>query len=166
MIDVDHFKFYNDAYGHQAGDDCLRQVADILAVLTLRPGDLLARYGGEEFTALLPSTTVEGASAAAQRVLERFESECLRHAASPAGRVTVSIGIAAGDPSHAGTVTNLIEAADQALYEAKRSGRDRIGLHLADPGALDTARAALIADEDDGLDDMFLSKPLAEAGAG
>lgn len=135
MIDVDHFKRYNDCYGHPTGDQCLRQIAGVLGDGARRPADLVARYGGEEFVLLLPQTPLEGARHVARRVLEAVTALAIPHAASPtAGHVSVSIGIGGfvGTPptdlagaarSQMQDAAALIEAADQALYAAKRAGR-------------------------------------------
>ena len=118
MVDVDHFKDYNDAHGHMAGDEALKRVATVLRG-ALRDGDSVARYGGEEFFVLLPETPVAGASDFAKRV----RAALAKHA-PPAGTVTLSFGIAAF-PASGDAGEGLIHAADAALYEAKRGGRDR-----------------------------------------
>jgi len=125
LVDVDHFKLFNDRYGHLAGDDCLHQVAQAIANATRRPRDIAARYGGEEFAVILPATGAEGARHLAQRVLVAIRALGLDHAASPTTTtVSVSIGVGTGDP---GTrFEDLIRAADEALYTAKRAGRDRV----------------------------------------
>ncbi|HET7501315.1 MAG TPA: diguanylate cyclase, partial [Kofleriaceae bacterium] len=133
MIDVDHFKAYNDHYGHRAGDHCLQEVAHAMAGAVGRVTDLAARYGGEEFALLLPDTDTGGAATVARRVLHRFEALGLPHTASRvADHVTVSIGIATYvvAPDHAeaapGRVAaDLVVIADQALYAAKHAGRRR-----------------------------------------
>jgi diguanylate cyclase (GGDEF)-like protein/PAS domain S-box-containing protein len=127
MIDVDHFKAYNDRYGHLAGDKCLKLVAGCLREAALRPGDSLARYGGEEFVAILPNTDEDGAFILAERLRRRLHDLGLPHEACDRGIVTVSVGIA----SYAGTVgdrvdTVLLRRADEALYDAKAAGRDRV----------------------------------------
>lgn len=129
MIDVDRFKLYNDRYGHQRGDECLRAVAAAMAQVARRPADLTARYGGEEFVVLLPGVDEAGATAIAARMLAAIRVTGIEHAANPpAGIVTASIGIAGVLP-HPGqaesSATALLERADAALYEAKRTGRDR-----------------------------------------
>jgi diguanylate cyclase (GGDEF)-like protein/PAS domain S-box-containing protein len=129
MIDVDHFKAYNDEYGHPAGDVCLRVVAGILAAEMQRPGDLAARYGGEEFAMLLPNTDAAGCGRIGERIREAIHQAGLVHASSPiAGHVTASLGGAACRPSFERTAgaTSLVEAADRALYAAKAAGRDRL----------------------------------------
>ena len=98
MLDIDYFKAFNDAAGHQAGDDCLRQVAQTLRESLHRAGDVVARYGGEEFVILLPETDSEHASLIAESLRERIEQLGIEHIASPMGRVTVSIGVASIAP--------------------------------------------------------------------
>lgn len=128
MIDVDHFKRYNDHYGHPAGDACLQQVAAALKRHLRKPGDLVARLGGEEFIAVLNSTSLPQAHATAERVREQILQLGLPHAASPLSRqVTVSIGVACARPADAdATPLSLIEAVDRALYDAKHGGRNRV----------------------------------------
>ena len=118
MVDVDHFKSYNDAHGHMAGDEALKRVATVLRG-ALRDGDSVARYGGEEFFVLLPETAASAAADFAKRARAALEKH-----APPAGAVTLSFGIAAY-PAHGDSGEALIRAADAALYEAKRGGRDR-----------------------------------------
>ncbi|NML17231.1 diguanylate cyclase domain-containing protein [Azohydromonas caseinilytica] len=149
MIDIDHFKRYNDAHGHRAGDACLRQVAELIAGSTRRSGDLAARYGGEEFAVILPHAAAARAQAFAQRLCEAVRGRALPHGASPVGPcVTVSIGAATlrrpcetpagcrapcrdcprferclAAPEH------LVELADRALFQAKHDGRARVVAH-------------------------------------
>ena len=126
MIDLDHFKLYNDSYGHQGGDDCLRHVASTLAKCLLRGGELLARYGGEEFVMLLPCTDVAGAKVVAQRCLDQMSAARIPHQASPVSQwLTLSIGIASVTPEAGMTSDSLVKTADKALYQAKESGRAR-----------------------------------------
>ena len=129
MIDVDHFKAYNDEYGHPAGDACLRVVAKTIAAEVQRVGDLAARYGGEEFAMLLPNTDTAGCARIGERIRNAIRHASLVHATNPAGPcVTVSVGGAACRPAlerTAGT-SSLVEAADRALYAAKDAGRDRL----------------------------------------
>jgi diguanylate cyclase (GGDEF)-like protein len=127
MIDIDHFKSFNDTYGHQAGDRCLASVAATLGGVVKRAGDHLARYGGEEFVALLPATDAAGAIAIAGRMRAAVHALNLSHSGGVDGRVTLSIGHATviADDSAASTADILVAAADAALYEAKRTGRNR-----------------------------------------
>ena len=126
MIDLDHFKAYNDRYGHPAGDQCLQRVAEVLAQALKRPGDLAVRYGGEEFTLLLPDTDAAGAEQIVHETLQALRRLAIEHAGSPLGHVSASAGIAVGEPGRATVTTEgLMAAADGALYEAKRQGRDR-----------------------------------------
>ena len=140
MVDIDHFKLYNDRYGHPAGDRCIRAVADVLRSNARRPADVVARYGGEEFVLLLPDTARDGGEHVCYGVLDAIECLGLPHTASPsAGHVTVSVGLAwyeqpRDDPAEErrpGFATRgggiaadaLLVAADEALYAAKHSGR-------------------------------------------
>lgn len=124
FMDVDHFKLYNDTYGHSAGDDCLRQVAGAIKKAILRPADLTARYGGEEFVVLLPSTDGHGAEEVAERILRTVDSMAIPHKRSLVSyHVTVSIGICTMLPTDKNTIALFIENADAALYKAKTSGR-------------------------------------------
>jgi diguanylate cyclase (GGDEF)-like protein len=127
MVDVDHFKRYNDAHGHPRGDDCLCRIAEVLQRCARRAEDLVARYGGEEFAILLPHTSVDAAAVLAGRCLQAIEDAALPHGDSPIGSiVTLSIGIAVLHPGigDAEAVT-LVERADAALYAAKAAGRAR-----------------------------------------
>lgn len=127
LFDVDHFKAYNDHYGHPAGDECLRLVAASLSKAMRRPGDVLARYGGEEFIAILPETSAEGARDVANAAREEVERLALRHVAGVDGIVTVSGGIASVTFGMTDmTPGAFTEAADQALYRAKKQGRNRV----------------------------------------
>lgn len=126
MIDIDHFKLYNDHYGHQGGDTCLRDVAQILTSCICRPGELLMRYGGEEFAILLLDTDDLGASVVAQRCLDRIRFANLPHAASLVSDcVSLSIGIASIKPDKNTQPEDLVAQADAALYQAKHQGRAR-----------------------------------------
>lgn len=127
MIDVDHFKAYNDEYGHPAGDACLRLVAKIIAAETQRAGDLAARYGGEEFAVLLPNIDTAGCARIGERIRSAIHGAGLVHSTNPAaGCVTASVGGATCRPALERTagVASLVEAADRALYAAKDAGRD------------------------------------------
>lgn len=125
LLDVDYFKLYNDTYGHQAGDDCLRQVAKAIGQAVKRPADLVARYGGEEFVVLLPNTTSGGAAKVAQAIQLAIQQLQIPHTQSDvSSHLTVSMGIATTIPSLEGSSTTLITSADQALYQAKKQGRN------------------------------------------
>ncbi|KGF83244.1 hypothetical protein IA69_03300 [Massilia sp. JS1662] len=126
MIDVDHFKRYNDRYGHLAGDECLRTVAQAIQRGLRRSGDLAARYGGEEFVVLLPDTDLAGACEVADKIHANMATYALRHEASPLGVVTISIGAYAAVPEQAIDPDRAFGArADAALYRAKEAGRNR-----------------------------------------
>jgi diguanylate cyclase (GGDEF)-like protein len=137
LLDVDFFKRYNDRYGHQAGDACLRGVAAFLRQAVKRPGDLVARYGGEEFACLLPGTPLEGALSFAQQLGAGVELLGLAHSDSAvSGKVTVSLGVCATRGSDPGTAESFLRAADGQLYRAKELGRNRAcGVWLASPSA-------------------------------
>jgi diguanylate cyclase (GGDEF)-like protein/PAS domain S-box-containing protein len=131
LLDADHFKLFNDRYGHLAGDGCLRAIASQLAAAARGPGDLAARYGGEEFLVLLPNTNSEGAMRLAERIRELVLNLAIVHEGSPApGVVTVSIGAATAWPRDSGNGPNrisaLLAAADAALYQAKSRGRNQV----------------------------------------
>jgi len=123
LIDIDYFKLYNDRYGHQAGDNCLKLVARALSETLRRPYDKLARYGGEEFACLLPKTKLAGASAMAERMQARVSELRVEHLGSD---VDLSLGVASMVPTPSETPELLLKAADQQLYEAKRTGRARV----------------------------------------
>jgi diguanylate cyclase (GGDEF)-like protein/PAS domain S-box-containing protein len=125
MVDVDAYKSYNDHYGHQGGDDCLRTIAQAIASLSRRPADVMARYGGEEFALILKETDQQDALLVAERIRQGIESLRMPHAASQTGYVTISVGVAASQPGAAGSASELVAAADRALYAAKRRGRNR-----------------------------------------
>jgi diguanylate cyclase (GGDEF)-like protein len=127
MFDLDEFKRFNDAYGHQAGDECLRQVAAALRDGLRRAGDLVARYGGEEFAAVLPESDLRGALQFAEATRVGVESLAIAHGHSQvAPVVTLSAGVASTRPRLGGTPSELIAQADQALYRAKRGGKNRV----------------------------------------
>jgi diguanylate cyclase (GGDEF)-like protein len=128
MIDIDHFKAYNDHYGHQKGDQCLIQVSAALSDMLKRPCDLMARYGGEEFAMILPETDPEQARSMAETIRARAQELTIPHERSTdASRlVTVSIGIATQKADAPVEIETLIGAADRALYQAKHNGRNRI----------------------------------------
>lgn len=124
MIDVDHFKPFNDRYGHLAGDECLRKIAVLITEHIRRPGDLAARFGGEEFAVVLPGTDYVGAFLLAEKIRHAVQSAGLPHSESPDGKVTVSVGVCGYDPASEAQTSELIGAADKALYVAKASGRN------------------------------------------
>jgi len=128
MMDVDCFKQFNDIYGHAAGDECLRTISRTIRDLTpQRPGDLAARYGGEEIAVLLPNTNVIGAVNVAEKIRNAIHDLRIEHAGNPAGFVTLSAGVGAFVPTRGTTLpTELIDAADKALYTAKSNGRNRV----------------------------------------
>ncbi|MEW7849784.1 diguanylate cyclase [Massilia aurea] len=127
LFDIDTFKAYNDHFGHQEGDACLVKVAQEIAGILKRPGDMAARYGGEEFAAILPDTSAEQARAMAERIRAHIEGLKLPQApAAHHGHVTLSVGVAAFDRARLNDEAALIEAADQALYAAKDGGRNRV----------------------------------------
>jgi diguanylate cyclase (GGDEF)-like protein/PAS domain S-box-containing protein len=126
MIDADLFKVFNDTYGHPRGDSCLKQIAEAAQDVVARPGDLVARIGGEEFAVILPSTSSEGAQQVANEICEALRSRKLVHSGSPAGIVTVSVGCGTLVPTVGKHPVHLIELADQALYAAKRAGRNQV----------------------------------------
>lgn len=127
MADIDHFKEYNDHYGHPAGDLCLVEVAQAMHHALSRPGDVAARIGGEEFAILLPQTDLDGATAVAEQLRERILALNLPHDASPvASQVTLSFGVSSCDLASVSSPAELIRTSDIALYEAKRCGRNQI----------------------------------------
>jgi len=132
LLDVDFFKPYNDALGHPAGDYCLRRIAQCMADIVQRPGDLAARYGGEEFVALLPATDTAGALHIAHRIVDALAELAIPHPESPVGRLSVSAGVAGIVPDSGAAPGTLIMAADRALYAAKKSGRNRIEVAVMD----------------------------------
>jgi diguanylate cyclase (GGDEF)-like protein len=127
MVDVDHFKDYNDSYGHPAGDECLKAVAGLLRTATSRPTDSVARYGGEEFAVLLPETSADGACHVAERLCDALRTAEIGQPRSPSNLgVTASFGVAALVPDGVAAASTLVAAADEALYEAKDTGRNRV----------------------------------------
>ena len=131
MIDVDYFKLFNDRYGHVEGDVCLRRISKLLRETATGEDDLPARYGGEEFALLMPGADVDAALKAGERLRRAVEGLCLTHASSPDGQVTISVGVAALVPGVAQDAGHLVEAADIALYAAKRRGRNTVVAHGA-----------------------------------
>jgi diguanylate cyclase (GGDEF)-like protein len=128
MVDVDYFKSYNDFYGHQEGDACLRKVARQLQAHARRAGDLAARYGGEEFVMLAADTDADRATALAEDMRAALEAAALPHEKSPIGRVTISVGVAVLVPDEHHTPELFIRMADKAMYRAKEQGRNRIAV--------------------------------------
>jgi diguanylate cyclase (GGDEF)-like protein len=129
MVDIDHFKRYNDHYGHLAGDACLRKIASILFDCSQRTGEVVARYGGEEFSLLLPGTNSQEAQSIAQRCMDELERTQIPHANSPNAQIlTLSMGVATVVAEPQVAPESLINAADVALYRAKGSGRSRFEL--------------------------------------
>lgn len=127
MVDVDHFKLFNDRYGHQAGDDCLRQVAQALKSGLRRPSDLVARYGGEEFACILPDTGFDDAMAIAQEMERTVRAHKIPHAFSPFDKtLTTSLGLASCTVQAVGNAAALVGLADTQLYGAKQAGRGRV----------------------------------------
>ncbi len=129
MCDIDYFKLYNDTYGHQAGDECLRKVAGVLRNAVKRPADLVARYGGEEFVVVLPNTDIQGAAVVAEFIRAGVLGLQIVHAKSAVSEyVTLSVGVACCVPAPMSQPGTLIAIADEALYRAKRTGRDRVSV--------------------------------------
>jgi diguanylate cyclase (GGDEF)-like protein len=129
LCDIDYFKAYNDTYGHQQGDRCLKQVAQILQQSTRRPADLVARYGGEEFALILPHTNAPGALFLAHRIVRQLTQKGLPHCQSQVSNiVTLSIGIATKIPHSKQASSTIIETADNLLYKAKKAGRNQLAL--------------------------------------
>ena len=126
MLDADKFKAYNDTYGHQRGDNCLKQIAEACMDVVSRPGDLIARFGGEEFVVVLPNTESEGAMHVANEICEALRSRRLPHTGNAPGIVTISAGCATQIPKFGKHAHDLVEQADKALYRAKSNGRDQV----------------------------------------
>lgn len=154
ILDIDFFKVYNDRHGHLAGDDVLRRVAHAASATLQRAGDRFARYGGEEFAAILPATSLEGGIAAAERIRAAVAALAIEHPVGKAGRLTVSVGVAAAEPARGGNLHELFASADRELYRAKAEGRDRVAAdgyareHNADD-ALPQPFSALIGRDED-----------------
>ena len=127
MADIDFFKAYNDSYGHQEGDECLRVVAQACRRSVHRPGDLPFRYGGEEFVMILADTDLDGAAGVAENIRNGVEELKMKNEGSPiGGHVTMSFGVAVSHPDGKISKDDLIRIADEALYRAKRTGRNRV----------------------------------------
>jgi two-component system chemotaxis family response regulator WspR len=141
MIDVDNFKKFNDSQGHLAGDEVLKQVGEAVRQALHRPADLAARFGGEEFVVVLPGTGLAGAQVLGERICRRVEALGIAHGAHGAGKVvTVSIGGASTMPVRGGQSTDLLAAADEALYQAKHEGKNRAVLRELDVAESDQSR--------------------------
>ncbi|WP_430461916.1 GGDEF domain-containing protein [Thalassolituus sp. LLYu03] len=126
MIDIDRFKDYNDFYGHQQGDDCLRTISALMASFCKRPGDVCARYGGEEFVLLFPDTSNADALYLCERLRQAVEAQAVAHERNDSGVVTISIGVASLVPDDDNSSDDLLRAADRHLYEAKDKGRNQV----------------------------------------
>jgi diguanylate cyclase (GGDEF)-like protein/PAS domain S-box-containing protein len=126
MIDADHFKLYNDTYGHTLGDTCLKEIGNVALEVVVRPGDLVARFGGEEFVVLMPNTDSEGAMQVADEICKTMRERQIPHKLNPFGIMTVSVGCATITPQFPKTAAHLIELSDLALYEAKHNGRNQV----------------------------------------
>ena len=127
MVDIDFFKAYNDCYGHQTGDDCLKEVASTLAGSVKRAADCIARYGGEEFASILPGTDIQGAIQVGEVMRKNIEALAIPHCESSISEhITVSLGSASIIPTRDKSALVLLEAADRGLYKAKEEGRNRI----------------------------------------
>jgi diguanylate cyclase (GGDEF)-like protein len=124
MLDVDYFKNFNDRYGHQAGDECLSQVAQVLQNACRRPVDMPARYGGEDFALILPETELAGAAGVAEMIRQELARRALRHEDSPYGVVTVSIGVLSRTATRDSDAAAMLADVDALLYSAKREGRN------------------------------------------
>lgn len=130
MVDIDCFKGFNDTYGHQAGDDCLKTVARIISEIVTRPNDLVVRYGGEEFSVILPNTKAGGAIQVAEKIRAAVLGKKIPHGASTAGPyLTLSLGVFCLVPAEDKKPAVIISQADRALYEAKKKGRNRVVLN-------------------------------------
>lgn len=126
LLDVDFFKKFNDGYGHQKGDECLKDIASILQDSLKRNIDLAARYGGEEFACILPETSVKGGVKLAERIQKNLVELKIPHEFSNVNLVTVSIGVVSMLPQSGQSASVIIEEADRLLYEAKKNGRNQI----------------------------------------
>jgi diguanylate cyclase (GGDEF)-like protein len=136
MLDLDHFKKFNDTYGHDAGDTILRETASFLTN-SIRVEDIVCRFGGEEFVVILPTADLNAAHARAERIRSKLREVTVLHQGQSLGMITVSVGVAAL-PEHGTSPKQLLEAADAALYRAKREGRDRVV--NAEPAPADDAQ--------------------------
>jgi|GEM_PF-5836416 len=156
LIDIDHFKAFNDCYGHLRGDECLQQVSQALRDAVRRPADMVARYGGEEFIILLPNTEMSGACVVAEVVRKRIldlniEAPFPSFQGAP---LTVSVGVAAGFPQPSLSTSELLDHADQALYSAKEAGRNQVACYTDLPPFAEVATIPSSA----GLTDLHINK--------
>jgi diguanylate cyclase (GGDEF)-like protein len=133
MVDIDHFKLYNDTYGHIAGDNCLKTIADTLKRTVAREGDFVVRYGGEEFVVVLPKTDEEGVRNVAERMLENVRLLALPHKTSDAAdHVTISIGAMTSKVGYTYNANAYVNRADEIMYKSKRNGRNQYTFELMD----------------------------------
>jgi two-component system cell cycle response regulator len=145
VLDVDHFKLYNDTLGHPAGDSCLQRVAAAIASHALRPTDLAARYGGEEFVLLFAETDAETAAMMAEAIRAHIESLRIPHPRSTTSEwLTVSIGVATIHPHQLDNTESLFVAADRAMYVAKEGGRNQVRATSTGGAALETVKALVM----------------------
>lgn len=159
LVDVDHFKAFNDTYGHQAGDDCLKKVAGVLCRAARRAGDMVARFGGEEFGIILADTRPDGALIIAEKLREGVEALRIPHQGSKvAPVVTISVGAATVLPKSGLSWRELVGAADVALYQAKGSGRNRVMMDNLRGGSKDSSAAVPVFEP--------AAQPVEIAGAG
>ena len=137
LCDLDYFKSYNDYYGHQQGDNCLKQVAKILQETLKRSGDMVFRYGGEEFAIILPNTASEGAELIAEQIIQRMQQKQITHSRSPISPfVSISLGIGVTLNAKVLSSQTLLKMADMELYRAKARGRNRYCLQIISDGEL------------------------------
>jgi diguanylate cyclase (GGDEF)-like protein len=129
MIDVDHFKMFNDTYGHPEGDVCLKRIGEVLDKVANETSGYAARYGGEEFCLLLPDSDLDIAMEVGEHIRSKIEQLAIEHSVSSSGIITVSIGVASIVPVESQEDDDLVEAADAALYAAKRRGRNTVVAH-------------------------------------
>lgn len=126
MIDIDYFKLFNDTYGHQAGDDCLRAVARMIDSILMRPGDIVVRYGGEEFAVVMPGTDKKGALVMGEKIRAGVEGLNIEHNSYKKGVITISLGVASLKPKKKDSPKDLFGVADKALYRSKEDGRNMV----------------------------------------
>ena len=137
LLDIDHFKRFNDHYGHQTGDDCLRKVAVAIGSSIRRPFDIAARYGGEEFAVILPATDPAGTASVSEQVRAAVAALAIPHAGSEFSHVTISVGAVTLSSNEVPSPAGLVHLADHALYAAKRAGRNRVAIHTPPSGSLE-----------------------------